>query len=115
MSDRIQVMKYLGEFDFYFKDEKIGSPSSESVARFNAVILESDVLLEDLITRGIQDGSVKKDINIPLMVTTISQVLWSFGQRIAIRGEMIIEESGFSGIDLMKNQVSLYVAALRKE
>jgi len=113
MNDRIEIMKFLGEFDFYFKDKKSAKPSTQSMMRFNDIILESDKLLTKLLERGIEDHSIKNNIEIKLMVATISNVLWSFGQRIAIRNEMIIEETGISGIDLIKNQVSLYVAALK--
>lgn len=114
MDERIKVMKYLGEFDFYFKDEKVAKPSSESMLKFDSIILESDGLLTQLIERGINDGSIKKDIDVKLMVTTISNVLWSFGQRIAIRGEIIEEESGIRGIDLIKKQVDIYMMALKE-
>ena len=113
MTKRRDVMKYLGEFDFFFKDGQSNRPSSVSKKRFDSIILESDQLFKQLIAIGMEDGSIKKDINIDLMVTTISQVLWGFGQRIAIRGELIKEESGFNGLDLIENQVSIYISALK--
>lgn len=113
MVNRINVMKYLGEFDFYFKDGSTAKPSSESMLKYSSIILESDGLLVRLINRGIDDGSIKKDIDVKLMVTTISNVLWSFGQRIAIRGEIIEQESGISGIDLIKHQLDIYIIALK--
>ena len=113
MNERIQVMKYLGEFDFYFKDEKVAKPSSESMVKFELIILESDDLLRELIQRGVSDGSIQADTKVKLMVTTISNVLWSFGQRIAIRNEIIQHESGITGLELIKNQVDIYITALK--
>ncbi|MGL1894487.1 MAG: TetR/AcrR family transcriptional regulator [Spirochaetaceae bacterium] len=115
MSNKTNVMKYLGEFDFYFKDEKINKPSTDSMERFNNIILESDELLTQLLVKGIKDKTIKEDIDIKLMVSTISNVLWSFGQRIAIRNEMILSETGISGIELIKNQVSIYILALKAD
>lgn len=114
MSSRIDVMKYLGEFDFYFKDENISKPSTESIRRFNEIILESDGLLIQIMELGQRDKSIKENLDIKLIVATISNLLWSFGQRIAIRGEMIIEESGYDGLQLIKNQVSLYIMAIKE-
>lgn len=113
MANRVNVMKYLGEFDFYFKDEKVQKPSTESMIRFKEIILESDTLLTRLVELGMEDGSIKKNMDVKMMVTTISNVLWSFGQRIAIRSDLIKEESGFSGIELIKNQVAIYMMALK--
>lgn len=114
MSKRIDVMKYLGEFDFYFKDENITKPSTESIARFNEIILESDGLLTQIMELGQRDRSIKENLDIKLSVATISNILWSFGQRIAIRSEMIKEESGLDGLQLIKNQVSLYIMAIKE-
>ncbi len=114
MAIRIDVMKYLGEFDFYFKDERTSVALTDSMERFNNVILKSDALLTDLLVSGIKDGSMKTDMNVSLMVATISNVLWSFGQRIAIRGDMIHEETGIEAIELIKKQVEIYVTAIKK-
>ena len=113
MNDRIEIIKFLGEFDFYFKDKKSAKPSTDSMTRFNSIILKSDGLLTELLQKGIEDHSIKENIEIRLMVATISNVLWCFGQRIAIRNEIIFEETGIRGIELIKNQVSLYIAALK--
>ncbi len=115
MVQRVNIMKYLGEFDFYFKDDKAEKPSSESILKFESIILVSDGILTELLERGIKDGSVKPDVDVKLMMNTISNVLWSFGQRIAIRGEMIEKESGISGVSLINNQVDIYMMALKSD
>lgn len=114
MGKRIDVMKYLGEFDFYFKDENMTKASSESIARFNEIILESDGLLTQIMELGQSDKSIKKDLDVKLTVATISNILWSFGQRIAIRGETIKEESSLDGLQLIENQVRLYIMAIKE-
>lgn len=112
MTDKRDVMKYLGEFDFYFKDESQNLASEDSLKRFNEIILKSEDLLSSIITLGKNDKSIKEKTDINLTVSTISNVLWSFGQRIAIRGKAIKKESGLDPIDLIKNQVHLYIKAL---
>lgn len=112
MSERMSVMKFLGEFDFYFNDESQNLPNSQSLNRFKDVILESDIYIKNLIIKGIEDNSIRDDIDIDISVATISQVLWSFGQRIAIRGHIIEAETGFKIQDLFINQINFYIKAL---
>lgn len=114
MSNRMDVMRYLGEFDFYFKDENLFKASTDSITRFNDIILQSDGLLWKIIRLGQEDKSIIKEIDLPLTVATISNVLWSFAQRIAIRGKTIKEESGLEAIDLIRYQVLLYINAIKE-
>lgn len=108
------TMKYLGEFDFYFKDEAIGKPQENHMDDFNSTILQSDDMIKSLIVQGVQDGSIHADIDIDLTMATISNVLWAFGQRVAIRANTIEEETGIKGIDMIKNQVNMYIMALKE-
>lgn len=114
METRIEVMKFMCEFDFYFSDERRGRPSEDCIKRFNNIILKQDDLITILIDRGIEDGTIKKETDSKLMTIIINNVLWSFGQSLAIRGDKIEKESGIQGVDLIKNQVLLYILALQK-
>lgn len=114
MEDKIDVMKYLGEFDIYFTDQRVAKPSTDSIKRFNEIILESDGLLSQIIILGQKDRSIKEELDVDLTVTTMSNVLWGFGQRIAIRKEIIEEETGRDALSLMKNQVSIYIMAMKE-
>lgn len=114
MENKKDIMRYLGEFDFYFKDGTVQEPSTESIQKFNSIILESDNLLETIIKKGIEDKSIKDDIDVHLTIATISNVLWGFAQRVAIRENAIKVETGFTGLELIKHQIELYITALRK-
>ena len=114
MSKKPDVMRYLSEFDFYFKDES-NSANEASMSRFNEIILESESLLNEIMILGKEDKSIKENLDAKLMVATMSNVLWSFAQRIAIRGEIIKKESGLDGITLIKNQVDIYIMFIRKD
>ena len=113
MADQIDVMTYLGEFDFYFKDSAVLLPSEEPKSHFNDIILESDDYFKALLEKGVSDGSIKSNTDIILTEATISNVLWSFGQRVASRGKIILEETGFEAVELVKHQVYLYIQALK--
>lgn len=115
ISDRIEIMKYLGEFDFYFNDFTNIEPSIDCKVRYGDIILETERILTEIIDIGHKDKSIKSNLNVGLMVATISNLLWSFGQRIAIRGNIIEQETGFRGIDLIKNQISIYIMAMKED
>lgn len=115
MNDRIEIMKYLGEFDFYFAENAYLEPSTECKIRYDDIILESERLLTEIINIGQEDHSIKSDIDVKLMVATMSNLLWGFGQRVAIRGSIIEKETGFRGIDIIKNQISIYIMAIKEE
>lgn len=112
MSDKVEVMNYLGEFDFYFKDSALQKPSELQKSHFDDIKLESDDYFKALLKIGIEDGSVDKEVNVELTEATISNVLWSFGQRVASRGQIIYEETGFKAFELVQHQVNLYIRAL---
>jgi AcrR family transcriptional regulator len=115
MSNKIEVMKYLGEFDFCFQDGTTIELDTNVIVRFDEIILESDRLITEIINLGQEDKSIKSDFDVKLMVATISNMLWSFGQRVAIRDKIIMKESGFPGLDLIKNQVSIYIMAIKED
>ena len=112
MSDKVEVMNYLGEFDFYFKDSAVQKPSEVQKSHFDDIILESDDYLKALLNTGVEDGSINEYTNVELTEATISNVLWSFGQRVASRGQIIYEETGFKAVELVQHQVNLYIKAL---
>lgn len=115
MDKRRGIMRYLGEFDFFFTDEDVQEPSFDSKERYNSIILHSDMMIGSILSKGINDGSIRKDIDIHLTVATMSNVLWSFGQSVALRGNIIQKETGIKSISLIENQVELYIKALKEE
>lgn len=114
MTDKLDLMTYLGEFDFYFKDELGLDLGPESSREFNQLSLESDLFLQKLMKEGQKDGSISLDLDLDLTVATISNILWSFGQRIAIRNEIMLKEYGYRGLELIKHQITIYINAIRR-
>lgn len=112
MVERDEIMRYLGAFDFYFKENDFSGELLDHKADYEAVIGDSDTLIMKLIQKGIADGSIMTDMDTDLLEATISNVLWGFGQRIAIRGETIKRETGRTGIELIRAQVAIYIKAL---
>ena len=50
-----------------------------------------------------------------MIVATISNILWGFGQRVAVRGESLTMESNLDPIDLLYCQIDMYIDYLENE
>lgn len=113
MKDHRDFMRFTGEFDFYFKDDRSFRPHDDLLKRFEGTLHLSEELIGTIINRGVEDGSIQNDGDMNLLVYTITNVLWSFGQRIAIRGKGIEEEFGLDPIEMIYCQVDLYIRGLK--
>lgn len=115
MNDRIEIMMFIAAFDFYFKDSQAKVISEEIADRFESASLVSENLIHRLIDLGIKDGSIKAVDHVDLIVGTISNVLWAFAQRVAIRGKTIYNEIHLEPLDMIGCQIDMYITYLRKE
>lgn len=106
-------LRYISEFDFYFTESMEDVVSLERLQDYQNIILVSDILFKLMIDLGQEDGTITKDIDVDLFVVTMSQVLWSFAQRIVVRKNIIKEESGLDGLVLMHEQIMIYINHLK--
>lgn len=109
---RKDVLRLMGEFDFVFRDELGYRPGKENSERFADAAGFTERLMDGLLREGVADGSVRGDANPAVIVPTVSTVLWGTAQRVAIRDRMMREEFGFSGSELIRAQIDLYLRAL---
>jgi AcrR family transcriptional regulator len=115
MSDRIALMAFLAEFDFYFKDTNEKKIKPELLERFDVNARESDDLIEQLIDMGLEDQTISINKDKHLIIATISSVLWGFGQRVAVRGKTMTIELDQDPIDIISCQIDMYIDFLGKE
>jgi AcrR family transcriptional regulator len=108
------LMKFMGEFDFYFKDGAAFVPDAEILVRYDELIHASDAWLRGIISAGMADRSMRKDIDVKLTVFTISNILWGYGQRIAARKRQLKAEFSMEPMKLIYHQIELYVRALSR-
>ncbi|QUI23459.1 TetR/AcrR family transcriptional regulator [Vallitalea pronyensis] len=115
MHEQILEMRFLTEFDFYFRDASNSLLDVETQNRrdYENIVMNANTYIYNLLKQGIDDGSINLDMSIALMEATISNILWSFGQSISIRGNTIEKETGIKPITIIKNQVKLYIKALQ--
>jgi AcrR family transcriptional regulator len=109
---RKPLLALMGEFDFVFRDDLGFHPDAETTARFAEAARLGEDLMAETVRAGILDGSVAPHTDAAIVVPTISSVLWGTAQRVAIRDRMIREEYGYSGAELIRAQIDLYLRAL---
>ncbi|MBI9011889.1 MAG: TetR/AcrR family transcriptional regulator [Clostridiales bacterium] len=115
MKTRIPLMTFLAEFDYYFNDSNTSSIDSEILKRFESIIHVSDDIIGNLLTKGVDDHSIVLKKSKQMIVATISNILWGFGQRIAVRGKSLTTESNLDPIDLLFCQIDMYIDYLENE
>lgn len=106
------VIKFSGEFDYYFRGEY---PYLELTTRFKNMISSNDHLLEQLIKDGIEDGSIRQDIDPVLTGLTIDNVLLSLSQRVLSREKHLDEEQGGTSREMIRHQFKLFIFSLENK
>lgn len=112
VEENSSVIKYSGEFDYYFRGEY---PYLELTNRFKNMISSNDYLLEQLIKDGIEDGSIRKDIDPVLTGLTINNVLLSLSQRVLFREKHLDEEQEVVSREMIRHQFKLFIFSLENK
>jgi len=103
-------VKFTGVFDHYFAGEYPGSPESE---KFIQIIQEDGNPVAEIIRQGIQDGSIRKNIDAFLTARTIGNTIISLAQRIIIRGHHIEKEQSVAPRAIMEQLMEMILESLR--
>ena len=110
----MDILSFSGDFDQYFKDTTDQIVNNDMPKQMNDVNHIFEDILDDLITQGIEDNSIKLLFDKDLLITTISNVLWICGQRISIRKDILATELNRDPIDIIKCQIDIYLQLLRQ-
>lgn len=113
MLENIHIMKFLSNFDDYFRDESEFIPDDMIKEKANQSFHLSDHIFEEILEEGIKDGSIKPIEDRERILPTMINVLWNFGMAIAVRGKHIGEDAGLDAVEMFRCQVELYMEALR--
>ncbi len=114
MESNMSVMRFMAEYDNYFKDEIEYSSENEMGKKLQTSYHVSDVLVEKLIREGIKEGTIELKDDIHKIVATMTNMLWVFGQAISIRERKISEAAGVDAKELIRCSINLYIGALKK-
>ena len=112
MEKNREMVRFMGEFDFYFNEKHQYSPSAELASRFAGIAHVTEDIIGELIHDGIGDGSIILPEQPEVFIPTLTTVLWGTAQRVALRGQMIKDEFGLSGTDMVRCQIRLYIEAV---
>lgn len=114
MEQDMHIIRFLADFDHYFRDNQQYEPSQlvdeEAIQSFHL----SDRLFYQMIDEGIADGSIRLKEDKQLLIATMTQFLWVFGQTIALRGQHLKKDTGFEGVEMFRCQIKLYIDALKQ-
>ncbi len=110
LEDSLSFLKFVGDFDNYFKDSASYNVSEEYLEKFNNIIYVSDDLFKSIFQEGINDGSMEINEDLDLVVLTVTNVLWSLGQRIASRRGILEKEYHINPIKMIEYQLRLYAS-----
>jgi len=90
ISDRFKVAhEYMAEYDAFFSGERADETVLKGIARYYTNY--SMELLTALIKRGINDASIRPDLDVHLSAVTLVNAVRSLQQRLIMRGRVLIE------------------------
>jgi AcrR family transcriptional regulator len=99
---------FMAEFDSYFSGRRLPSDFKNRIGP--SVGSAGPSVLQDLIEQGIEDGSIRSDVDPHLTTVTILNSLRGLQQRLILRGDALIElESGDR--DRMCDELLKYLCA----
>ncbi|TGN03142.1 TetR/AcrR family transcriptional regulator [Leptospira dzoumogneensis] len=106
------LLRFTAEFDFVFRDRGSFQLDASSEESLFAEFLFTEKLIIQILEKGEVDGSLRAPSSLAILVPTITTVLWSLGQRVALRETLIPREFGVNGMELVQTQIDLLVLAL---
>lgn len=106
------LLRFTAEFDFVFRERSSFQLDASSEESLFAEFLFTEKLIIRILEKGELDGSLSIPSSLAILVPTITTVLWSLGQRVALRETLIPREFGVNGMELVQTQIELLVLAL---
>ncbi|WAH38892.1 TetR/AcrR family transcriptional regulator [Alicyclobacillus dauci] len=102
--------RYMGFFDHYYRDRY---PSEELRIRYHRFVTELPTPLK-VLREGVQDGTVRTDLDLERVSATIVHSMTSLLQRITSRGEIIKEQHDVDPLELSIVQVSMIIQSIMR-
>lgn len=102
-------IRYIGEFDYYFKG---AYPDNAAASAFVTFMQKSPSSLLQYFYEGMEDGSIRKDIDPLLVIGTLGNALIALQKRVVLRGEHLDIEQGITSKDLPMCLIQLMVDGL---
>jgi len=104
-------LRFMAEFDAYFSGERL-DPAFIERLRETVPLAHNDAMLAALL-RGQADGSIRSDREPRLLLVTLINATKALKQRLAIRGDSLVEAAGLDRDAIMKELMDLVFDGLR--
>jgi len=113
MKEHMYMIKFMAYFDFYFRDSQEFVIDDKLNETLNRSFHGSDQIFYDIIEEGINDGTINLKEDMKIFVTTMTSVLWIYGQGITLRNQHLTREHGFDPMEMYKCQIRIYLDSIR--
>ncbi|MEH7309037.1 TetR/AcrR family transcriptional regulator [Neobacillus drentensis] len=111
-TDKASV-SFIGLFDMHYRDHY---PTPELEIAFLDLLKKGRSLFKNILLEGIQDGSIRNDIDITTLQFTISNITSATIQRMALRGKILKYDQGIDPdliLEQMMNMILTYLKPMK--
>ncbi|WP_342564975.1 hypothetical protein NST84_07460 [Paenibacillus sp. FSL R7-0345] len=106
-------LKYIGFFDHTYRDHY---PNEELQATYRELVSDGTIgrVLHNYIEQGVQDGSIRPELQLQKTSLFIFEMIISLMQRLAFRGKLLQEEHGVDVKELADTSKAFVLHYLKK-
>lgn len=107
------AISFIGLFDMHYRDHY---PTPELENAFLDLLKKGRSHFKNILLEGIQDGSIRNDIEIRTLQFTISNVMSATIQRMALRGKILKYDQGIEPdliLEQMVNMILTYIKPVK--
>ena len=113
MIQGVRYVKYLSEFDQMFSGDYPDTPEAQKYVQFNRQRHDRQILL-DILRLGVEDGSIRGDIDANMLELAIGNTILGVAQRILTRENNYRQEYGY-GREILYNVMELMLEGVRNK
>ncbi len=112
-SDMVKIYRFISEFDTIYSESRI---SDEFRKEFEELFImgASDLLLQEYITEGQNDGSIRSDIPAQFFGDIINNGVRAMHHRFLLRGTLLFEFKGKDLNDVMEEYLKILIYGVKK-
>jgi AcrR family transcriptional regulator len=111
IDDFKELIVFTGFFDNYFIDDY---PETNATKEFIELIETSNKPINELIEEGMEDGSIRNDINSLYVANTISNSILAMSQRVYTRYQHLNDEQHIDARKMISCQIELFLNGIKQ-
>jgi len=100
------ILRFLDEFDSYILKEEI---SGKQLENYEKNILNLKETVVKTLNKGMEEGSVRRDLDPELFYTTTTHSLMSLCQKLALRGKILNTDSNFKAEEQIRILIDISI------